>query len=60
MTHETIEEQRLRIEWLKMQIDKAQYDMEAERRRSRRETIQIIIAAIVATAAVFAAGHFIR
>lgn len=43
-----------------MQIDKARYDMDAEKRRSRRETIQIIIAAIVAAAAIFAAGHFIR
>ncbi len=54
------EERELRMEWLHMQIDKAKFDMEAERRRSRRETWQIIIAAIVAAAAVFAAGHFIR
>ena len=54
------QERELRMEWLKMQIDKARYDMDAEKRRSRRETIQIIIAAIVAAAAIFAAGHFIR
>jgi len=54
------EERELRLEWLRMQIDKARYDMDAEKRRARRETWQIIIAAILAAAAVFAAGHFIR
>lgn len=54
------EERELRMEWLQMQIDKARFDMDAERRRARRETIQIVIAVIVAAAAVFAAGHFIR
>jgi hypothetical protein len=54
------EERELRLELLRMQIDKIRYDMDAEKRRARRETWQIIIAAILAAAAVFAAGHFIR
>lgn len=54
------EERQLKMEWLRMQIDKARYDMDAEKRRARRETWQIILAAIVAAAALFAAGHFIR
>lgn len=54
------EEQWLRMEWLRMQIDKARYDMDAERRRARRETWSIILTAIGITIAAFAAGHFIR
>jgi hypothetical protein len=60
MTEPDDEERALRMEWLRMQIDKARYDMDAEKRRARRETWQIILAAIIAAAAVFAAGHFIR
>jgi len=43
-----------------MQIDKARYDMDAERRRSRRETIQIVLSVATLLIAAFAAGHFIR
>lgn len=43
-----------------MQIDKARYDMDAERRRSRRETWSIVLTAIGVAIALFAAGHFIR
>lgn len=54
------EERQLRMEWLRMQIDKARYDMDAERRRSRRETWSIVLTAIGVAIALFAAGHFIR
>jgi len=54
------EERQLRMEWLRMQIDKARYDMDAERRRSRRETIQIVLSVATLLLAAFAAGHFIR
>ena len=60
MSADDILEQQLRMELLRMQIDKSRYDMDAERRRARRETIQIVIAVVVAAAAVFAAGHFIQ
>jgi len=53
-------EQDLRIALLEKQMQKIDFDMNAERRRARRETWQIVIAAILAAAAVFAAGHFIR
>jgi hypothetical protein len=53
-------ERELRIALLEKQMQKIDFDMDAERRRARRETWQIIIAAILAAAAVFAAGHFIR
>ena len=54
------EERQLRMEWLRMQIDKARYDMAAERRRARRETLTIVLTAIGLAVAIFAAGHFIR
>jgi len=36
------------------------HDIDAERRRSRRETIQIVLSVIALVVAAFAAGHFIR
>ena len=43
-----------------MQIEKARYDMDAERRRARRETWSIVLTAIGVAIALVAAGHFIR
>lgn len=54
-----------------MQIDKAQFDMEAERRRYDqtqrnsdraiiRQTLQIVVTALGVGVALFAAGHFFR
>lgn len=60
MTPSDQQEQMLRIAWLEKQMTKADFDMEAERRRARRETWTIILTAIGITVAAFAAGHFIR
>jgi len=43
-----------------MQIEKTKFDIEAERRRSRREAWQMILATLALVVAAFAAGHFIK
>ena len=43
-----------------MQIQKAEFDIEQERRRARRETVSIILTVVGIMIAAFAAGHFIR
>lgn len=43
-----------------MQIDKISYDMKAERRRERREVVQIVVGIMALVIAAFAAGHFIK
>lgn len=53
-------EQQLRTELLRMQIDKISYDMKAERRRERREVVQIVVGIMALVIAAFAAGHFIK
>ena len=60
MSVEDIAEQRLRMELMTMQIDKTRFDIEAERRRSRRETWSIFLSVFALAVAAFAAGHFIR
>jgi hypothetical protein len=50
------EERQLRMEWLRMQIDKANYDMNAERRRARRETWTIVVAGFGLIVGAFVAG----
>ena len=44
---------------LKMQIDRIRQEEAAERRRARREVIQISVAIAMLVIAAFAAGHFI-
>lgn len=60
MSDDDEEERELRKEWLSMQIHKAQFDMEQERRRARRETWTIVLTVFGLAIAAFAAGHFIR
>jgi hypothetical protein len=59
MSIEDIAEQALRMELMKMRIDKAQFDMEAERRRYRRENWIIGVAAAGLALAAFLAGRWL-
>lgn len=60
MSPEDVREQELRMDWLEKQIMKADFDIEQERKRSRRETIAIALSVVGLVIAAFAAGHFIR
>lgn len=58
-----VDEQRLRMEWLTMQMKKAEFDMEMERRKLTRQTWAIALTSVGVVVAAFAAGaawmHFL-
>jgi len=56
VSEQDIREQELRIEWLELQMQKAHFDMEQERRRMTRQTWTIALTAIGIVVAAFAAG----
>lgn len=60
MTLQNEREQELRIRWLEKQIMKADFDIEQERKRSRREVVTIVVSVVALAIAAFAAGHFVR
>jgi hypothetical protein len=49
-------ERELRMEWLRMQLRKSEFDMDAMRRTLNRQTAAIIVSVIGVVIAAFAAG----
>jgi len=50
------EERELRMELMRMQIDKASFDMEIERRKLTRQTAAIVVSILALVIGAFAAG----
>jgi hypothetical protein len=50
------EDRELRMEWLRMQLTKAEFDMQMELRKLKRQSITIAISVVAAMAASLAAG----
>jgi hypothetical protein len=50
------EERDLRVEWLRMQLRKSEFDMDAMRRSLNRQTAAIIVSVVGVVIAAFAAG----